>query len=221
MSHTALTDKIAALRDAGAPAFDASSWQHILSLRERMQAHHGAVRTLLDHKLLQALDALQTRMAAVSASRVTLATEAASSSTPLPSVLGQLVQAWQVKGQTHQPVQPTPIQHPQQESPRVQAFRAELGKLRTHKQVNHALAQAPLNAGPLNSHMLVLKSMGLMREASPDYVQHLVMYVETLQRLATAGEVKARKAVPTQGKTTRKTTPKRTSARKAEVQMPK
>lgn len=209
MSHTALTDKIATLRDAGAPAFDASSWQHVLSLRERMQAHHGAARTLLDHKLLQALDALQTRMAAVSASRGTLATEAASSSTPLPSVLGQLVQAWQAKGQT------------QQESTRVQAFRAELGKLRTLKQVNHALAQAPLNAGPLNSHMLVLKSMGLMREASPDYVQHLVMYVETLQRLATAGEVKARKALPTQGKTTRKTTSKRTSARKAEVQMPK
>ena len=48
------------------------------------------------------------------------------------------------------------------------------------KQVNQAMAQAPQNAGPINSHMLVLRSLGKMREASPDYLGRFMVYLDTL-----------------------------------------
>jgi hypothetical protein len=58
------------------------------------------------------------------------------------------------------------------------------------KQVSKAMAQAPQNAGPINSHMLVLRSLGLMRDASPDYLNRFMVYVDTLLCLDEAGTTK-------------------------------
>jgi hypothetical protein len=52
------------------------------------------------------------------------------------------------------------------------------------------MAQAPQNAGPINSHMLVLRSLGLMRDASPDYLSRFMGYVDTLLFLEEAGQGK-------------------------------
>jgi len=46
--------------------------------------------------------------------------------------------------------------------------------------VTQALGQAPKNAGPINSHMLVLRSLALMREISPDYLNQFTSYVDAL-----------------------------------------
>ena len=43
-----------------------------------------------------------------------------------------------------------------------------------------ALGQAPANAGPINSHMLVLRSLALMRDISPDYLNRFLSYADTL-----------------------------------------
>ena len=43
-----------------------------------------------------------------------------------------------------------------------------------------AIAQAPQNAGPINSQMLVLRSLGLMHDASADYLSRFMVYVDTL-----------------------------------------
>jgi hypothetical protein len=53
-------------------------------------------------------------------------------------------------------------------------------KLSVVKQVAQAIEQAPKNAGPLNSHMLVLRSFELMRDISPDYLNRFVSYIDTL-----------------------------------------
>jgi hypothetical protein len=42
------------------------------------------------------------------------------------------------------------------------------------------LQQAPKNAGPINSHMLVLRSLELMCDISPDYLDCFMSYAETL-----------------------------------------
>ena len=59
-------------------------------------------------------------------------------------------------------------------------FRNTWSKLSVHKQVTHALDQAPKNAGPINSHMLVLRSLALMRDISPDYLNRFTSYIDTL-----------------------------------------
>ena len=46
--------------------------------------------------------------------------------------------------------------------------------------MNQALEQAPKNAGPINSHALLLRSLALMREISPDYLNRFMSYADTL-----------------------------------------
>lgn len=59
-------------------------------------------------------------------------------------------------------------------------FRQTWSKLSVDKRVTQALAQAPKNAGPINSHRLVLRSLALMRDISPDYLNRFTSYVDTL-----------------------------------------
>ena len=59
-------------------------------------------------------------------------------------------------------------------------FRNTWAKLSVEQQLALALAQGPENAGPLNSHLLVLRSLKLMRDISPDYLNRFMSYVDTL-----------------------------------------
>jgi hypothetical protein len=59
-------------------------------------------------------------------------------------------------------------------------FRNTWSKLSADKQAAQALEQAPTNAGPINSHMLVLRSLALMRDISPDYLNRFMSYADTL-----------------------------------------
>ncbi|TCS37379.1 DUF2894 family protein [Paucimonas lemoignei] len=56
-------------------------------------------------------------------------------------------------------------------------------KLSVDKQVAQALEQAPKNAGPINSHMLMLRSLALMRDISPDYLNRFISYADALLSL--------------------------------------
>ena len=62
----------------------------------------------------------------------------------------------------------------------VRCFRNTWSKLSVEQQLAQALAQGPENAGPLNSHLLMLRSLQLMRDISPDYLNRFMSYVDTL-----------------------------------------
>lgn len=59
-------------------------------------------------------------------------------------------------------------------------FRRTWSKLSVDQQLAHAFAQAPDNAGPLNSHFLVLRALELMRDISPEYLEQFIPYVDAL-----------------------------------------
>lgn len=82
-------------------------------------------------------------------------------------------------------------------------FRRTWTRLRIQDQVDEAVARKPANAGPLNSHVLVLQSLDLMRGLSPAYLQRFLAHVETLQWLEDAGQ-KAAEPAPKAGKTARR-----------------
>lgn len=84
----------------------------------------------------------------------------------------------------------SPDGHGRMDNPRVAQFRQQLGKMSVQKQVTQAISQAPQNAGPINSHMLVLRSLGLMRDLSPDYLNRFMGYVDTLLFLDAPATVK-------------------------------
>ena len=59
-------------------------------------------------------------------------------------------------------------------------FRNTWSKLSAEQQLTQTLAQAPENAGPMNSQHLVLRSLQVMRDVAPDYLQGFMSYVDTL-----------------------------------------
>ena len=73
-----------------------------------------------------------------------------------------------------------------------QRFRETWERLGAEAAVVQATHRAPENAGPLNSHMLVLRTLGLMRELSPHYLRRFLSHTETLLWLEQAqGQLKA------------------------------
>ena len=62
----------------------------------------------------------------------------------------------------------------------VRESRATWARMSVDKQLALAMKQAPKNAGPINSHMLVLRSLAMMQALSPDYLSRMVSYVDTL-----------------------------------------
>lgn len=67
----------------------------------------------------------------------------------------------------------------------VQQFRQSWHRMKVQDQVEHALQQGPANAGPLNSHRLVLRTLGLMQDLSPAYLHHFMSYLDTMLQLDT------------------------------------
>ncbi|MGE5471429.1 MAG: DUF2894 domain-containing protein [Bacteroidota bacterium] len=71
-----------------------------------------------------------------------------------------------------------PRQGPELKS--VAYFRNTWSKLSTEQHLTQTLAQAPENAGPMNSQHLVLRSLQIMRDIAPDYLQGFMSYIDTL-----------------------------------------
>ena len=185
---------LTALRAAGAARLDAVGWHYIETLVERTHAQSGAARQLLQVKLQAALTAFEARM------RLAATPSTAPAQAVLTSPLGALLQDMTL----HQ-ISQSPSQGMGQsvgwraERPRIQQFRQQLSKISVHKQVKQAIALAPANAGPINSHMLVLRSLGLMRDLSPDYLNRFMTHVDTLLCLDEADKGKwaaPKKAAP-------------------------
>ena len=61
-----------------------------------------------------------------------------------------------------------------------QRFRETWERLSAEQTVVQATHRAPENAGPLNSHKLVLRTLGLMSELSPHYLRRFLAHTETL-----------------------------------------
>lgn len=62
----------------------------------------------------------------------------------------------------------------------IRDFRNTWSQLSVDRQVALALEQAPSNAGPINSHMLILRSLAMMRDISPDYLSRFIAYADAL-----------------------------------------
>jgi hypothetical protein len=176
---------------------DPVGWHHIQVLAERTRTQSGLTQVLLQAKLNSALAQLQARLAAQKKPYTPHIQPYSHTPSPLSALLRDMAAP-----SAERPL--SPGGHGRMDNPRVAQFRQQLGKISVQKQVTQAIAQAPQNAGPINSHMLVLRSLGLMRDLSPDYLNRFMGYVDTLFFLDSAETVKVtpKKAV-TAGKADR------------------
>jgi len=69
-----------------------------------------------------------------------------------------------------------------------QFFKRTWSRLSADQRLAQSRAALPDNAGPLNSQHLVHRALVLMRELSPQYLEHFVGYVDALQWLEQASE---------------------------------
>ncbi|MDB5771395.1 MAG: hypothetical protein JWM42_1769 [Burkholderia sp.] len=209
---------ITSLRKAGADQFDPVRLHYIEALAKRAIAHQGSVKRMLDAKLAQALAAFKERfdLARCDAKetiarsvqqyphaasdlqrlfaagdfkglrRLTATLKTGEHSTSLGALVRQLEQ--------HSPenadARLEETAGPRAELKTIRNFRNTWSKLSVDRQVAQALEQAPKNAGPINSHMLVLRSLALMRDISPDYLNRFMSYADTLLCLEQSGKEK-------------------------------
>ena len=62
----------------------------------------------------------------------------------------------------------------------VREFSEVWSKISAQRQVAQALDRGPANAGPLNSHRLMLRSLSLMQSLSPDYLRRFLSQTDSL-----------------------------------------
>ncbi|WP_158590537.1 DUF2894 domain-containing protein [Herbaspirillum sp. K2R10-39] len=199
---------IASLRMAGADRFDPVRLHYIEVLEKRAMAHQGSVKRMLDARLEQALAAFKERFdLALCDARETversvqqypqatndlqrflvagdfkglqrfIATlKSSEQCASLSALVRQLEQHSPEMADAHVDRNPGS----RSELKTIRNFRNTWSKLSVDKQVAQALEQAPKNAGPINSHMLVLRSLALMRDISPDYLNRFMSYADTL-----------------------------------------
>jgi hypothetical protein len=136
--------------------------------------------------------------------RLCAALDARAQCAALDELVAQLAPASSATGPTHSSL-PHPLSRPTGGIPpalelkTVRESRDTWARLSVDKQLALAMKQAPENAGPINSHMLVLRSLAMMQATSPEYLGRIVSYVDTLLALdpgEVAAPVKKKKAAP-------------------------
>lgn len=202
----ATDERLRALRQAGAARLDPVLWHYIEELNTRAGTQTGSTRALLNDKLHRVLTEFETRLR-LQAIATRQPTDT-SNAKPMPSPMAVLLQEMVPAADTA----PTAPRHTAtgwpKESARVRQFRRQLRKISVQKQVSQAIAQAPQNAGPINSHMLVLRALGLMQGISPDYLNRFMTHADTLLCLEDAERLRmsSRKAAPLPRSGKKKTT---------------
>ena len=199
---------IESLRQAGADGFDPVQFHYVATLAERLQSQQGSVKRILQARVLQELRAFSVRFetaqrdaALASANRAQAHPAAAADSQrlcrdgdctgecqvaailnaggPAQSLGGLARELASCRQESVESRSSGPF-GPRSGLKSVHYFRETWGKLNAEKRVAQALGQAPKNAGPINSHAVVLRSLALMRGISPDYLNRFMSYVDTL-----------------------------------------
>lgn len=173
-----LSGELEGLRLAGAEQYDPVYFHYLQALAHRAANHRGQAKRLLDARLAQALQALRGRFERLR--REAQHAIASQEKGALRELVAYISQHAPEQGDASVDGGLSSAAGTCPELKSVRHFRNTWAKLSAHKQVVKALGQAPKNAGPINSHMLVLRSLALMRDISPDYLNRFMSYADTL-----------------------------------------
>lgn len=182
----------------GADPWDPVRFHFIEVLARRHEAAEGLVRQVLADKLQQALSDYTD--AAERAKRAPHAAKGAVRSAGTPSIvkpscpplarLNRYIES-RTQGEADDSTASSRITattlgnlhgspHDRPEMKSLRGFRESWSRIAAEQQVDKAVGRGPENAGPLNSHLLVLRSLGLMRDLSPDYLRRFLSHLDCL-----------------------------------------
>jgi hypothetical protein len=174
---------LAALREAGADRHDPARFHYLEVLERRLAAQPEAVRQLLTERLQAAVHDYAQRFArATSVEAFTSEPSAGTQEMPV----AHAAPLTRLNRYIHERTQAQVRQTDQDEGrsatelKSVRGFSAVWTKIAADQQVAQAMHRGPDNAGPLNSHRLMLRALALMRSVSPDYLGHFLTQMDTL-----------------------------------------
>lgn len=166
------------LRQAGAEARDPVRYQYLQALATRIPTQPPAVQVLLAQRLRQGMAACESHL------RASAAQGPQAGTTPQArSALAQLNHELtaRARAQVQQArVEGTPA-GPGLQSAR--AFGEVWSRIASQQQVAQALDRGPRNAGPLNPHRLMVRTLALMQDLSPDYLRRFLAQTQALAAL--------------------------------------
>lgn len=207
--------RLDALRASGAAERAPVRMAHLEALARRAATQPAAIR----QPLCARLDALAAELADSLAGEASSprSVDQATSPRPLAELLAYIGQQAHASDHAGQPVdvlsavapaaRPNTQKTPAPRAPELKAvaiFRDDWSRLSTEQQLTQTLAQAPENAGPMNSQHLVLRSLQLMRDIAPAYLQGFMSYVDTLIWLEQADPTRAAAGRPSAGNSEKK-----------------
>jgi len=165
--------RLAAWREQGNDHLDPVRFRFIEALAARALRHEGTARRLVDEKLTVLMDGYAADLASARGD----AARASREGTARPhrdALAALLAHASSSRPAAHDAFP---------ELPALAEFRKIWAGLLGERQLRQSLAQSPVDAGPLNSGVLVHRALSLMRELSPEYLQHFLSYADNLSWL--------------------------------------
>jgi len=199
-AHEPARDALAAARARDAQARDPVRFHLAEALARRACAHAGEARRVLDMRVEAIVQALidapeptaQARPSAPRAGRGALAALVAHVARHRGAASAPASPASPKAATGAAPARPgappAAVTGAAADSSTVQFFKRTWSRLSADQRLAQSRASLPENAGPLNSQHLVHRSLVLMRELSPEYLEHFVGYIDALQWLEQANE---------------------------------
>ena len=171
-----------AWRAQGDDGCDPIAFHRLVALERRLDAHEGEARRLLEERLSHLIKVYADALAGAPSKAV----QARSAPVPLRGPLGALAddlagRAAQRQGDTVMGGALTPEALPQPAA--LEDVRRIWAGVRADSQMRRSLQPSAADTGPLNSSSLVHRSLMLMRDLSPGYLQHFLAYVDVLSWL--------------------------------------
>jgi len=192
---TSLDASIEAWRDRDAHLFDPVRFRFIEALARRAARFGGDVQRIVGDRVAALLDAYGDDFERARSgdgnrgSGTVSSTPAQAAGDPadreprlgtLAELIGHIARETSLHG--HPPVARDVLSSlaSTQELKALSHFRSTWSKLSADRRLTQSLAKVPENAGPLNSHHLMHRSLMLMRELSPEYLNLFMSYVDAL-----------------------------------------
>ncbi|MEP3588064.1 MAG: DUF2894 domain-containing protein [Marinobacter sp.] len=199
MSDLAESSLLAALQATGADQIDPVRFHYLAALEQRLRSK-GLEGTAHWHKLERAVAELQARernnakqpSAAEPRRRSPLldlidTLNQAPSSAPAQaprSAIEQLIfgatEEEELKGSQTTPNSPQPLKA-------MARATADHGVQALQERIQHAIENIPEDAGPMNAHRLVSRAIAEIQRLSPEYLNRMVNYTDTLMALEKLG----------------------------------
>jgi hypothetical protein len=176
---------VAAALARGDQRFDPVRFRVIEAMARRATAHGGEARRMLDDKVVALLAAYGEDLEKAAPADVAKPQAATTERGALAALVDHIAQHAPVMDDSPTAAgRATPAtssaSSPSTELKSIRYFKSTWSKLSADRRLTQSLAKVPENAGPLNSHHLVHRSLTLMRDLSPEYLNRFMSYVDAL-----------------------------------------